>query len=374
MKLENNYGRLSYTVKSNVTSVKVTQTGGHITADFMLDGKKVNPFFVAPWWNETCDELRGTCDYSLRGIFFGFPFGITKKTKGVERPCHGFVPARDWDFCEETGNGTEKTLTLSISVPEEQATVKQSVTIREGETVLYITNSVKGAEGAYSVGYHPTLQLPEEIGSAIVDISEYDMCLTSPTHIDSPENGGYCSLLTDYQITDETDVPTVYGQHVNLKRQPFIKGFDDIYMYVFNDTHEFDYAVVSVPTEGYLYYQLKNPKQLSNTMIWTSYEGRHYPRWNGRVNGCIEIGAGTNYFFYGMAGEKVDNPLAQKGYHMFHEFDGSERQYKLISGVVKIPQDYQGVESIEKKDAETIIIKGRDGSVIETACKVDFLL
>lgn len=205
MKLENNYGRLSYTVESNVTSVKVTQAGGHITADFMLDGKKVNPFFVAPWWNETCDELRGTCDYSLRGIFFGFPFGITKRTEGVERPCHGFVPARDWELCEELESGAEKTLTMSISVPEEHATVKQSVTVREGETVLYITNSVKGAVGTYSVGYHPTLQLPEEIGSAIVDISEYDMCLTAPTHIDSPEKGGYCSLLTDYQITDLID-------------------------------------------------------------------------------------------------------------------------------------------------------------------------
>ncbi len=264
-------------------------------------------------------------------------------------------------------------MTMSLVVPEEQAVVEQSVTVRDGETVLYISNSIEGAEGTYSVGYHPTLQLPEEIGSAIVDVSEHDMCLTSPTHIDRPEKGGYCSLLTDYQITDETNVPTVYGEQVNLKKHPFIKGFDDIYMYVFSQNHEFDYATVSVPSEGYLYYQLKNPKQLSNTMIWTSYSGRHYGKWAGRVNGCIEIGAGTNYFFYGLAGEEKKDPLTDLGYQMFHKFDGTRREYKLISGVVKIPEDYQGVASIEKKDENTIIIRGKDGSVIETACMTGFL-
>ncbi len=373
MKTEELYGRESYILESDVTSAMVTKTGAHVMADFKLGDKIVNPFFIAPWWNEDCSALTGTCDYPLRGIFFGLPFGMTKSDKGIMRPCHGFVPARDWNFWEETADEVEKRLMLSTYVPEENATVKQSITVRDGETVLYIANTVKGVTGAYSVGYHPTLQLPEGIGSAMVDMSEYKLCLTSPTHIDSPEKGGYCSLPVDYQIVDETDVPTVYGQHVNLKKQPFIKGFDDIYMYVFDQTHEFDYAAVSVTSGGYLYYQLKNPKQLSNSMIWTSYCGRHYGQWKGRVNGCIEIGAATNYFFYGMAGEKEDNPLTELGYQMFHEFDGSERVYKLICGVVKIPEDYQGVVSIEKKDESTILIKGRDGSVIETPCHVDFL-
>ena len=373
MKTEVIYGRESYILESDVTNAMITKNGAHIIADFKMGEKKINPFFVAPWWKEDCSALEGTCDYVLRGIFFGLPFGMTKPDRDFQRPCHGFVPAREWDVFREEKSEAEKTLTLSVFVPEENATVKQSVTVRDGETVLYITNSVQGVKGAYSVGYHPTLQLPEKLGSAIVDMSEYKMCLTSPTHIDSPEKGGYCSLVTDYKIVDETNVPTVYGPHVNLKRQPFIKGFDDIYMYVFDQTHAFDYGAVSVPEEGYLYFQLKNPRQLSNSMIWTSYCGRHYAPWNGRVNGCIEIGAATNYFFYGAAGEKETDPLMKMGYQMCHEFDGSEREYKLICGVVKIPEHYQGVASIEKKDADTILIRGRDGSVIETACQTDYL-
>ena len=373
MRTEEYFGRQSYAIDSDLTHAKISVNGGHITADFELDGKTVNPFFVAPWWNEDCTALLDTCDYSLRGIFFCFPFGISEPQGDLKRPCHGFVPARNWDPVDVKSDAGSNTVTLSIDVPEENASVKQSVTVRDGETVLYIENTISGAVGRYPVGYHPTLQIPNEIGSAILDQSDYALCLTAPAHIDQPENRGYCSLIIDYNVTDETNVPTVYGKNVNLKHHPFIKGFDDIYMYVFDQTHAFDYAAMSVPSEGYLYYQLKNPTQLANSMIWTSYCGRHYPKWNGRVNGCIEIGAGTNYFFYGLSDTLEQNPLTKMGYPMFHTFTGEARTYKLISGVVKIPADYQGVATIKQKDANTIVITGRDGSVIETACNVNFL-
>lgn len=373
MKSQEYFGRESFSLESDKTNAMITVDGGHITAEFDIGGKIVNPFFIAPWWNEDCSSIKGTCDYVLRGIFFCFPFGMSDMQGDLKRPCHGFVPAREWKLVDEKGTDTENSLKTSIFVPEENATVEQRVTVKKGQTALYVENTVEGTVGNYPVGYHPTLQIPNEIGNAILDQSEYKMCLTAPDHIDKPENDGYCSLVKDYEVTDETSVPTVYGTNVNLKRHPFIKGFDDIYMYVFDQSHEFDWATMSVPSEGYLYYQLKNPKQLSNSMIWTSYCGRHYPKWDSRVNGCLEIGAGTNYFFYGLSDTLENNPLTKKGFPMYHEFDGSKRAYKLICGVVKIPSDYQGVASIEKKDDNTIVIKGKDGSVIETECNVEFL-
>lgn len=372
MKTEQHFGKFSYVVESNRTCARVTEIGGHVTAEFQLGGKTVDPFFVAPWWGEGRKELAGTCDDPLRGVFFCFPFGMSGNYGGINRPCHGFVPARAWEFCEETREDGH-TLTMSIQVPEEHAEVRQSVTVRDGETVLYLSDTVTGAEGAYPVGFHPTLRIPETPCSAIVDLSPYERCMTAPTHIEDPAKGGYCALPKDYEVTDETAVPTVYGETVNLKRQPFTRGFDDIYMYVFDQSRDFDYGTISVPSEGYLYFQLKNPAQLSNSMIWTSYCGRHYAPWNGRVNGCIELGAATNYFFYGLPGANARDPLTDAGFVMHHMFDGSPREYKLICGVVEIPADYPGVASIAKKDAETITITGRDGSVIETACRVDFL-
>lgn len=367
------YGRDSLALDSDLTHAKISVNGAHVTATFDLDGKLINPFFIAPWWNEECTMLEGTCDYVLRGIFFCFPFGISEPQDDLNRPCHGFAPARDWTPILSETNALGSTITLSQNIPEEHAEIQQRVTVRNGETVLYIENSVTGAIGDYPVGYHPTLQIPLEIGSAILDQSLYSQCLTAPAHIDQPENGGYCSLVPNYEVTDETNVPTVYGKHVNLKQQPFIKGFDDIYMYIFDQNNTLDFSALSVPSAGYLYYQLKNPTQLPNSMIWTSYCGRHYPKWNGRVNGCIEIGAGKNYFFYGQSRELNKNPLTRKGYPMYDTFDGSTRTYKLISGVVKIPNDFKGVSSIERKDEKSIIIKGKDGTIIETPCCVDFL-
>jgi len=370
MKMQMHAGKSSYIVESDRTCARITECGGHVTAEFRLGEKIVDPFFVAPWWGEGRQELAGTCDDPLRGIFFCFPFGMSGNYGGINRPCHGFVPARNWKLCESKDG---RSVTMSITVPEEHATVEQTVSVQPGETVLYISDTITGAEGAYPVGFHPTLRIPEQIGSAIVDLSDYARCITAPTHIEDPAKGGYCALPKDYEVTDETAVPTVYGEMVNLKQQPFTKGFDDIYMYVFDQSHDFDYGAISVPSEGYLYFQLKNPAQLSNSMIWTSYCGRHYAPWNGRVNGCIELGAATNYFFYGLPGANSPDPLTEAGFVMHHTFDGSPRTYKLICGVVEIPSDYPGVASITKKDDKTIVITGRDGSVIETACQVDFL-
>ena len=374
MKIKNYYAMQSYTLDSDLTKAQISIYGGNVTAQFDLDGKKVEPFFIAPWWADDREALLGTCEYSLRGIFFCFPFGVSAGTDdSIDRPCHGFTSSRNWDLVKEYSDGKSSTVELAMHIPEENADVTQKVTVCDGQNVLYISNTVSGTVGKYPLGYHPTLRMPEALGSAILDMSPYKECWTSPTHIDAPENGGYCSLVTDYEITDEENVPTVYGKNVNLKKHPFIKGFDDIYMYVYDTSEEFNYAALSIPSEGYLYYQIKNPKQLSNSMIWTSYAGRHFPLWNSRVNGCIEIGAATNYFFYGLPGAQKDDPLTEKGYTMYHELDGSERTYKLVCGVVKIPADYKGVSSIVRKDENTIIINGKDGSVIETACSIDFL-
>ena len=374
MKIKDYYGQQSYTVSSDLVDVKIAINGAQLTADFDIEGKKINPFYIAPWWNDADKlSLYNTCEYSLRGTFFCFPFGLSKEFKGLQRPAHGFCSARNWDYVSERSENGINSIELSLNIPEENADLSQKVMVKDGQTVVYISTSVKGAVGRYPVGYHPTLRVPEELGSAIIDMSEYKECWTSPTHIDLPENAGYCSLKTDYKIEDETSVPTVYGKNVNLKRHPFIKGFDDIYMYVYDESNEFNYAAVSIPKENYLYFQLKNPKQLSNSMFWSSYCGRHFPKWNSRVNGCLEVGAASNYFFYGITAAYENDPLTEKGYKMYHEFDGSEQDFKLISGVVKIPHDYNGVKSIIRADKDTICIIGRDGSEIFTKCNVDFL-
>lgn len=373
MQLEQHYGLTSYVLENPSVKTYVTAIGGHITAQFDLNGKKIDPFFYNPWWNEDREAIYGTPDYILRGIFFCFPFGLNKPMNGEDRPCHGHVACYTWQYGgSETKDGTTD-LTLTMDIPQEHCSVVKNVKINEGEPIVYLSETITGAVGRYPVGFHPTLSIPTEEGSAIVNVSAGAEAWTSPIQIEDYRKGGYSSLVPDYHITDETCVPTVYGENVDLTSQPCIHGFDDIYQYFYKETEEFNYVALTVPSEGYLYFQLKNPVTLPSTMVWTSYKGRHYAPWNGRVDGCIEFSAGAQYFHYGITSAYEDNPMEDRGFRTYAEFDGSAKEFKMLCGCVAVPEDYKGVKNIRRGEGKTIVIEGLDGSCITVPCDVDYL-
>ncbi|MBA7524551.1 hypothetical protein ES705_16692 [subsurface metagenome] len=80
------YGQPSYTISNKKVQVFITVQGGHLTALFNNDGKEVNPFFIAPWWEEARQEGLDEIVNVLRGDFFCFPFG------GNEEPYEGKTP------------------------------------------------------------------------------------------------------------------------------------------------------------------------------------------------------------------------------------------------------------------------------------------
>jgi len=373
MQIKNHYGLASYVLKNDSVETYITAVGGHITADFNLNGKKVNPYFIAPWWNEGYEELYGEPSYPLRGVFFCFPFADNKPFGGKERPFHGHPAVSEWQYVGTSEKDGETSITLTMDIPEDDCKVEKTVKIVDGHNVIYMTDTVDGAVGKYPVGYHPTLTMPTELGNASVKVSDGYELWTSPTHIEDFSKGGYSCLPLNYQITDETNVPTVYGVNVDLTKQPFIRGFDDIYAYFHKCNDDFVFATLAIPSEGYLYFQLKDPKVFPSSMVWTEYCGRHYAPWNSRVDGCIEISAACQYFFYGITSAHEPNHLQERGFKTYTEFNGGKQDFKLINGVVEIPADYPGVKNITRKDANTICIEAVDGSVIETACCVDFL-
>ena len=372
MEIKNRFGQQSYTIHSNTTEAQVTIAGGQTTADFTINGKKISPYFVAPWWNEPLEHLKDTCEYALRGGSFGFPFGHHLPYKGVTRPTHGYTSVRNWQFEKSAKEGDAITLELSMDIPEEPANVLKKITVKDNQNILYLSDCVSGAVGNFPVAYLPAIQIPEEMGASMLDTSPYAEVWTTPTPLHDHTDQGYSCLQPNTRIEDMTNVPAAYG-NVDLTRHPFIKGFDDIFMYVFDQSAEFNFVAVSMPTAGYVYFQLFRPEQFNTSMIWTSNAGRHFPYWYGKINGVMGIGAGTSFFHYGMTETEGNDFLSKKGYPMFHIFDGSPRECKLICGVAAIPETYQGVSAIQRKDAGTIVIKGKDGSSIETACCVDFL-
>ena len=371
MKLNRN--RISYILKNDVAEVQTTVLCAHMTADFDLDGKKVSPFYYAPWHSDA-NKGYSNCDLVLRGCFFAFPFGLNKPYNGIDYPCHGFSVDNAYTLAGETHENGVHTMTLHTDIEEDHATVDRTVMLKDGETNIYQRNTVTGAVGKYPVGYHPTIDIPTERDSALIDCSAPLETWTSPVHIDDPNNGGYCSLLPDYKIEDMTKVPVVYGGTVDLTKQPFIRGFDDIYMHICDPEREFTWTTVTIPSRGYMYYQFKNPRNLANTMYWTSYCGRHYAPWYGNVDGCLEIGELNAYFYYGITAANEENPLSARGFTTATEFDGSPMSFELIEGVCAIPEGFAGVKDIVRNGEGKLKVIGKNGEEFDISCDIDFIL
>lgn len=366
--IENN-GELSYCFENDKVKVFITELSGRMTADFHISEAVVNPYYLAPWW----EEETGENESAMRGCWFCFPFGLNKPYQNIQYPVHGFPVTTHYEKTAFVCRGREQVLYLKAALEEDHALLEKKYTLIDGESCIYLSDRISGAKGKYPVGYHPTLRVPEKIGSAFLDFSKPLESWTAPVHIEDPAEGGYSCLAPGHKITDMEKVPTIYGNMVDLTHHPFIKGFDDIYMHISNPSKEFCYTTLGIPEEGYLYFQLKNPRNLGNNLVWTSNNGRYYAPWNGRVNGCIGLEEINGYFCYGITSLQEELPFMQKDYHMYDEFNEEEKEYRMIQGIVEIDHDYPGVENIVKVDEEHIAIIGKDGSKKLIACRTGFL-
>lgn len=373
--IKTNYGEPSYTISNDQVSVFVTVRAGHLTASFNKGADKtVDPFFIPPWWQEAKDQDMDEIINVLRGDFFCFPFGANEDSyEDKKYPVHGQTANANWDFVSFTENGRVKELTLTMELDYKEGTVEKIIGLHENEPVIYSTHRIDGFSGKIPIGHHPTLQLPEREGAGIIDISEPLAGFTTPEPIEDPKNKGYSQLQPNYEITDRSKVLCMNGQSVDLTRYPGPKGFDDIVLFINDSQKEFSYTTLSLPDEGYLYFNLKDPKVLSSTLFWMPNGGRHYAPWNGRVTSAIGMEEITGFYHYGIKPGVENNFLREKGYKTYVEINAKPFEVKLIMGVVPIEQNFIGVEDIVEKDPATITIIGRGGEKIDVSCQVDFL-
>ena len=97
--LKTHYGRPSYTVKNEKVEVYITVEGGHLTADFNIGTRTINPYFIAPWWEEAPYYKEDKIIQVLRGDFFCMPFGGNDdEYNGKKYPVHGETANNNWEL------------------------------------------------------------------------------------------------------------------------------------------------------------------------------------------------------------------------------------------------------------------------------------
>jgi hypothetical protein len=364
--LETRHGQPGWTMGNSAVRIAVTVQGGHLTARFAAGGREVDPFYTAPWWNEKLPPGTPEVIRVLRGDFFCLPFGGPLP--------HGKTANEQWRLEGESTEGRARELTLSMDLGPGEGHVRKRVRIVEGEPVIYQEHAISGLTGATPLGHHPILKLPDRPGAGILDMSPPIAGFTTPERIEEPANGGYSNLKPGCEIADRSRVPTERGSTVDLTRYPTPRGFEDLVCFVSDPRRAFVFSSVSVPGEGWLYFQLKDPKVLAETVLWMSNGGRHYPPWSGRVVSVLGLEEVTAFFHYGREASLGANFFRQRGFPCACEpGPGGEIRVRLLMGVVPIGPGFRGVEDIVRKNAATITIRGRGGEAIDVACRVDFL-
>ncbi len=369
------YGQPSYTISNKKVQVFITVQGGHLTALFNNDGKEVNPFFIAPWWEEARMEGLDEIVNVLRGDFFCFPFGGNEEPyEGKKYPLHGQTSNDNWEVTGFIDNGEHKAISLTMDLDYDEGSVDKIISISESEPVIYNKHIIKGFKGKMPLGHHPSLQLPDRPGAGIIDISDPVTGYTAVYPVEDPKNRGYSLLRPACEISDRSKVPDVFGNTVDLTCYPLQKGFEDICIFISDIEKDFTYTAISLPEEGYLYFQLKDPKVLAETLFWMSNGGRHYAPWNGRVVAVLGMEETSSFFHYGIKASLEDNFFYENGYRSYCEINGeSPFEVKLVMGLIGIEKDFKGVQDIIRKNDSSITIIGRGKEKIDVPCRVDFL-
>ncbi len=281
--METIHGAPSFPLSSDLVSLHITREGGHLApVEFDLGGRKVSPYALAPWQPDEIDPELPVLLKNLRGDFLCLPFGPQQNA-----PPHGETANHPW----EKISSTETSLTLAIEATDVSARVEKTITLRPGQTALYIEHRITGLVGDWSYGTHPILDLsgiPE--GSARLSVSPFRWASVYPEWFSNPDDGATQALKIAAIFGDLQEVPLISGGTTDLTKFPARPGTDDLVMMVSTEATEAQpFAWSACVLDGYVWFSLKNPTDYPATMFWLSNGGRSAPPWNSRHTARVGI-------------------------------------------------------------------------------------
>jgi len=305
-------GRKSWRLAASAVEAFVTRTGGHVApVTFNVGGKKIQPFHIAPWWNEKVDPKLPNILKVLRGDFFCMPFGsFTEPYKGEQYQLHGETANRDWTLEMLETEGGMTALHCSMKAKARPARVDKLMTVIDRDPAVYCRHVISGAKGPMTMGHHPTLKLRSP---GVMSFSRFVFGQVYVKPVENPEQGGYSTLRPGAVFDRLEKVPLLDGGMTDVSRYPARRGFEDIVLLANDRTLPFAWSAVTFPKERAVWFALKDPRVLPSTMLWMSNGGRHYAPWSGRNVDVLGVEEINGYFFEGLAPSARKNGLNKRG-------------------------------------------------------------
>ena len=371
------HGQPSWQVASPQVEAFVTEMGGQLgPVTFDRTGRKHRPFSVAPWAEERLDPSQPPIIKALRGDFFCMPFGGNSTPFGREKhPVHGETANACWQFRSlETREG-RTCLHLNLTTKVRSGRVDKRIWLVDGQNTVYSQHVLSGMSGPMNLGHHAMLKFPDAPGSGLVSTSRFVYGQVFPQAFELPEKRGYSWLKQGAEFKSLEKVPTITGETADLTRYPARRGFEDLVMLVSDPDVPFAWTAVTFPKERYVWFALKDPRILRETLFWISNGGRHYPPWNSRHVNVMGLEEVTSYFAIGLAESARKNPFSQKGFPTCLTLNPRKPLVvPYLMGVAGIPAGFDCVASIRAVPGErAILLKSANGKQAEAAVDLGFL-
>lgn len=371
------YNAPSYRIATASTQACVTRVAGMLApvTFFANSDRPVQPYHIAPWWKEGVGPEIPSLLGTLRGDFFCAPFGGNEEpVDGLSYPPHGESANRAWaiENVRQASRGVALAMTQAQTV--RSGMIRKQIALVEGESVVYQRHDLIGMQGPIDLGHHPNLEVPEGTEPGYLSFAPHRLAHTWVEPTERPENKGYSLLKPNTPIDDLRACPTITGEPADLTRWPARRGFTDIIIICAKPDLDFGWSAFALPSLGYVWFSLKNPRSLVSTLLWFSNGGRYYAPWDGRHVNTIGMEDITGFFHAGLAASIRENFLEKQGIPTKIMLDPNRpTTITHIQGVARIGADFGPVKTIERAGEGRIRILGEGGSSVEVEVDWSFL-
>ena len=355
-----------FPLASNRTSLAVTETGGHLSdVTFSLPGgRKISPMHIAPWIGETMPADAPALLGVLRGDFFCAPFGGSDVIAGETR-VHGLPASGTWRLTNTGPAALDAVLDGDVM----GAKLTKHVEVRPGEAMVYQRHTFAGGSGRLPIGHHAMLRANSPLQLAF---SPWTKALTHPEPVEVPPHGRML-LANNQTISDLKQAKCVDGGTVDLTVYPTPDGYETIWMLIADQTQPFAWTAATAAEEGWVWFALKDPRILPQTLLWHSNGGRDYPPWNGRHKRVIGLEEICGYFHVSHKEAIGNNPVAAAGSPTAIELHpGRDFTVCYVFGLAEMPPGFGAVTNIVEAPGGVKLLDA-GGQETFAACDVSFV-
>lgn len=370
-------GAPSWVFGNDTVSLALTRSGGQLApvTFYREDETPVQPYYVAPWSNETYPIPADEAVLKLmRGDVFCLPFGFPSEDATTQYRLHGDIASSEWRSEGARRADGVSAYSFSTRSAAPAGSVKKTLHLIDGHNAIYSRHTVSGVSGDYPVGHHPMLSVPSEEGAVLVAVGPSASGHTWPDSFGVPTEPAYAALAVNATFDSPKHAPTIFADapFTAVDSFPAREGYTDALLWRNTGESPIAWSAATYSGAGYLWYSLKDPTVFPMTIVFMGNGGRHFVPWSGRER-ILSLQDVCGYFGTGVVRSRESNSLTEAGSATTVTFSSdAPTSFNHIQGVVRTPVGF-GRVSEARFSPGAVTFVDETGMTVEAAVAHEFL-